>query len=181
MKNRLRVSVSCAEHAFMSASKTSRNGLRWSRPGARVQCTVTVGYVLARGRRHADHCAGFLRLPASQAPVAAQALENMAKCRGFVSWVNKLKSDDNVTRLCAPARSLFRSAELVGAAPRLQWIRSDRVIPVRRYRRGDSSCFRGARQHLQAGRTHCSLLPPHPPYPAYSSRARPAVYIPIDS
>lgn len=181
MKSRLRVFVSCAEYALMSASKTSRNGLRRSRSEPRVQCTVKVGYVLARGRRHADHCAGFLRLPASQAPAAAQARENMAKCCSFVSWVNKLESDGSVTLLCAPARLLFRSADLVGATPRQQWIRADRVIPVRRCRRGDSSCTRVARQLLQAGRTHYSPHPPHPPYPAYSSRARPGVSIPIES
>lgn len=181
MKNRLRVFVSCAEYALMSASKTSRFGLRRSRSEPRVQCTMRVGYVLARGRRHADHCASFLSLPASQALAAAQARENMAKCCRFVSWVNKFKSDGGVTQLCAPARLLFRSADLVGAAPRQQWIRSDRMIPVRRYRRGDSGCTGVARQLLRAGRTHCSLLPSHPPYPACSSRARPGVYIPIDS
>lgn len=179
MKNRLRVFVSCAEHALMSASKTSRNGLRRSWGEPRLHCTVKVGYGLARGRRYANYCTGLLRPPASQAPAAAQARENMAKCCRFVSWVNKFKSDGDVTQLCAPARLLFRRADLVGAAPRQQWIRSDRMI--RRYRRGDSGCTGVARQRLRAGRTHCSLLLPHPPYPACSSRARPGVYIPIDS
>lgn len=181
MKNRLRVSVSCAEYALMSASKTSRNRLprSWGEP--RLHWTVKVGYVLARGRRHAAHCTGFLRPPASQTPAAAQAQENMAKCCRFVSWVNKFKSDGGVTQLCAPARVLFRRADLVGAAPRQRWIRSDRMIPVRRYWRGDSGCTGVARQLLRAGRTHCSLLPPYPPYPACSSRTRPDVYIPIDS
>ncbi len=187
MKSRPPEFVFCAENAFMFPAKTHReppvirNALShaWREPGAWAM--TLAGRAIAHGRHEADPGGGLLRLPARQAPAAAQAHENMAKCCQFVSWLNKWTSDGSGAQLCGLAQPLPRSADLDRAAPWQQWIRSDGVIPVRRNRRGDSICTRVARQISQAGRVRRSLHPPHPPYPACGSRARPGVSIQIES